>query len=279
MTMFKRTFFFVFITVLFALITGCQLDKANSDDHTKSEEIEKPTKNEVIESHGGLENLERLDLFVKNTQSGNKDKVRLTRYTIEGDPIFQDLEYDGSQLAIKIDTTKDKFGQGEIRTYVCKGIQKQESNTETKYIIEECPDLSDLLTISHDVDQQDYFAFKLKYGVGLKNKIDTKNQEIIKDLKNGNTTVIGDFQFSKEEMNKIYKLMILSNYLGEKNLSKKCNKQTYESYELNVWINGGERHFEWSECDKSADGKEMTQLVHDILEILKNNSTYQTLEK
>ncbi|WHY78479.1 DUF4362 domain-containing protein [Neobacillus sp. WH10] len=276
--MFKRTFFIVFIALLCAFITGCQLDKANSDDHTnKSGEIEKPTKNEVIESHGGLENLERLDLFVKNTQSGKKDKVRLTRYTIEGDPIFQDLEYDGSKLAIKIDTTKDKFGQGEIRTYVCNGIQKQESNTETKYIIEECPDLSDLLTISHDVDQQDYFAFKLKYGVGLKNKIDTKNQEIIKDLKNGNTAAISDFQFSKDEMNKIYKLMILSNYLGEKNLSKKCNKQTYESYELNVWINGGERHFEWTECDNSKDGKEMTQLVHDILEILKNNSTYQTL--
>ncbi|MFK9090878.1 DUF4362 domain-containing protein [Bacillus salipaludis] len=240
--------------------------------------MKKPTKNEVVEIHGGLENIERLDLFVQKTNSGKKDKVRLTRYTIEGDSIFQDLEYDGSNLAIKVDTTKDKFGGGEISNYVCKGIQKQESNTETKYLIEGCPDLSDLLTISHEVDQQDYFAFELKYGVGLKNKIDTKNQEVIKDLNNGNTAAIMDFQFSKEEMNNIYKLMILSNYLGDKKLSTKCNQKPNESYELTIWINDGGRHFKWSECDKSMDGKQMTDLVHHIIEILKNNSTYQALQ-
>ncbi|EKN69803.1 hypothetical protein BABA_08426 [Neobacillus bataviensis LMG 21833] len=270
--MLKRTYLIVFIIVFCTFITGCQLDKAHSDDYPK-----KPTENEVVNIHGGLENIERLDLFVKNTQNGKKDKVRLTQYTIEGDPIFQDLEYDGDKVAIKIDSTKDKFGGGEVRSYVCKGIQKQESNTETKYLLEECPDISDLVTISHDVGNQDYFAFELKYGAGLKNKINTKSQEVIKDLKNGKTVAISDFQFSKEELNQIYKQMILSNYLGDKKLSTKCNKKSYESYDLTIWINDGGRHFKWSECDKSTDGRKMTNLVNNILEILKNNTTYQSL--
>lgn len=98
-----------------------------------------------------------------------------------------------------------------------------------------------------------------------------------KDLKNGEIATVKDFQFSKEEMNQIYKLMIFSNYLEEKKLSKKCHQKSYESYQLTVWINGAERQFEWTECDKSDDGKEMTALVQNILTILKNNPTYQTL--
>ncbi|WP_066070305.1 DUF4362 domain-containing protein [Neobacillus soli] len=276
--MIKRIFLLGLITVLCAFITACQEDRANSDNQPHNNgQNDRPANNEIKDMHGMVENIERLDLFVKNMQSGKKDKVRLTRFTIEGDPIFHDLDYNGSKLEIKVDTTKDKFGQGEIITYVCKGIQKHESNTETKYSLIECPNLEELLTISHDVDQQDYFAFELKYGVGMKNIIDTKDQRLVKDLQNGETIAVSDFQFSKEEMNKIYKLMILSNYLGEKKLNKECNQEPYKSYELNVWINSGERQFEWSECDKSPDGKEMIELVHDILDILKNNSTYQSL--
>ncbi|WML38262.1 DUF4362 domain-containing protein [Neobacillus sp. OS1-2] len=271
--MLKRTNLMVFIILLCTFITGCQSAKSNSFDYPK-----KPTKNEVVNIHGGLENIDRLDLFVKNAQNGKKDMIRLTQYTIEGDPIFQDLEFDGTKIAVKIDSTKDKFGGGEVRSYVCKGIRKQESNTETQYTLEECPEISDLLTISHDAEKQDLFAFELKYGVGLKNKIDTKNQEVIKNLSNGNTTVIDDFQFSKEELNQIYKQMILSNYLGDKRLSTKCTQKTFEGYELTIWINDGIRHFKWSECDKSTDGTEMTELVHNIVDILKNNSAYQALQ-
>jgi hypothetical protein len=273
----KRILMNVFILLLGVFIVGCQLNQPGTVD--KPGINVKPKNNEVVDIHGQLENIERLDLFVKNVQAEKKDNVRLTRYTIEGDPIFHDLGFDGSKLTVKIDTTEDKFGQGEVETYLCKGIQKQESNTETKYILEECPDIGELLTITHDIDKEDYFAFELKYGVGLKNKIDTKNQELIKDLQNGQTAAIMDFQFSKEEMNNIYKLMIFSNYLEEKKLSKECNQKPYESYELNVWINSAERHFEWTECDNSRDGKEMSKLVLNILEILRDNSTYQTLTK
>ncbi|GIN86664.1 hypothetical protein J6TS2_30500 [Heyndrickxia sporothermodurans] len=243
-------------------------------------DIDQPTNtNEIIETHSTIENIERLNLFVKNVQSNKKDSIRLTRYTTEGDPIFHDLDYHDQKLTFKLDTTQDKFGHGKVETYYCKSIQKKETSTETKYILEGCPDtqINELISISHNVDQEDYFAFVLKYGVGKKNSIDTKHHKIIKVLQNGETSVINDFQLSKEELNKIYKLMIFTNYLGEKKLSSKCNQASIIEYELTIWINSGKRQFEWSECDHSKDGKEMTQLALNILEILEKNPTYQSL--
>ncbi|WP_312472061.1 DUF4362 domain-containing protein [Neobacillus sp.] len=278
--MFKRISLIVFISIMSVLTSGCGLGKGTAGDlpnnHGPNNQSDN---NEVKEIHGMLENIDRLNLFVENVHSGKDDKVRLTRYTIEGDPIFHDLTYHDAKLTIKMDTTKDKFGQGEVTTNVCKGIQKQESDTETKYILEECPNLPELLTISHDVDKEDYFAFDLKYGIGKKNEIDTKKQVLKKDLQNGEFVDVSDFQFSKKELNAIYKWMVYSNYLNEKKLTKECNQKPYESYELDVWINSGSRHFEWSECDKSDDGKEMTKLVHNILDVLKQNSIYQSLPK
>jgi hypothetical protein len=267
----KKALWLGLITIVFVLLSACQRE----DESTQK--LYKPTANEVVEAHGGLENIKRLDLFVKNVNSGKKDRVRLTRFTIEGDPIYYDLTYNGSKLKIKEDTREDKFGQGKVNTFLCKSIQKQESTTSTKYIVEECPNLGELLTISHDVDQQDLFEFELKYGVDMKNKINTKEQELIKDLQNGEEVGVSDFQFSKDEMNQIYKLMILSNYLEEKKLSTQCNKKPFISYELTVWINDAQRHFAWSECDKSKDGKQMSELVADIKTVLKQNPVYQSL--
>jgi hypothetical protein len=62
----------------------------------------------------------------------------------------------------------NQYGKGEVNTYLCKSIQKQESTTSTKYILEECPNLEELLTISHDEDQEDQFDFELKYGPEVK---------------------------------------------------------------------------------------------------------------
>jgi hypothetical protein len=268
----KRLGLVAFFTFISLIVSGCQTTEAPAKQLA-------PGKNEVVETHGSLKNFQRLDLFVENVQNNKKDKVRLTRYTIEGDPIYHDLDYDGSKLTLTYDTTKDKFGQGEVTTSDCKSIEKQESETETKYLLAGCSasQMGELIAISHNVDQEDYFAFELKYGVDKKNVINTKEQKLIKDLQNGETVAVSDFQFSKQELNQIYKLLVFSDYLGEKRLSAKCNQKPHESYELTVWINEGSRHFEWTECDKGQDGEEMTKLAHDIFAVLKNNPTYQAL--
>ncbi|MDP4085314.1 MAG: DUF4362 domain-containing protein [Bacillota bacterium] len=269
-----KTMMLVFFLVFFALMSGCEFNKPNS----KNVETFKSTNNDVIEIHGSLENIERLDAFVKNTQSNKKDQIRLIRYTIEGDPILHGLDYDGTNLTFTLDTTRDKFGKGGVEAFSCKSIEKKETNTETAYLLNGCSDSSikELLTISHNVEREDYFAFRLKYGTGKTNEIDTKNHKLVKALQNG-TFVLNDFQLSKEDMNNVYKLMILSNFLEEKKLSKKCNQKPSGSYELDVWINSALRHFKWSECDNSKDGKEMTKLAIGIIDIVKHNPVYKTL--
>lgn len=259
---------FSLLAFIYVFLLGCQHDRGN---------LKPPAKNEIRDVHGSLDNIARLDTFVKNVKNKIKDKVRLTQYTTEGDPIFNDLTYNGRKINLKFDSSNDQFGGGEVKSYSCKDIVKQESDTETKYLLEECPNTKELLTIYHDVDEQDYFAFELKYGVGLKNKINTKEQTLVKELQNGQTTEVRDFQFSKKELNQIYKSMVFANYLGEKKLTAKCSKNPYVSYELTVWINNGEEHFSWAECDKSRDGIEMTALVSNILAVLKNSPVFKSL--
>uniref|UniRef100_UPI0019679266 hypothetical protein n=1 Tax=Escherichia coli TaxID=562 RepID=UPI0019679266 len=77
---------------------------------------------------------------------------------------------------------------------------------------------------------------QFKYGVNKKNDVDTVNQKLVKDLQNGETVTVSDFQFNRKELNQIYKAMVLANYLDEKNLTSDCNQKPHESYELTVWI-------------------------------------------
>jgi hypothetical protein len=86
-----------------------------------------------------------------------------------------------------------------------------------------------------------------------------------------------DFQFSESEMQQIYKILVLGGYLDEKQVSTQCKEKPLHSYKLKVWINQGEREFEWNRCDKSDDGKQMTEIAEDIIAILKKNKTYKGL--
>ncbi|MBW4081514.1 DUF4362 domain-containing protein [Paenibacillus sp. S150] len=84
---------------------------------------------DIVDHYGNFTNLERLDTFLENVQKQNKDRVRVTQYTIEGDPIFHNLTYDGTDIKYKFDNSQDAFGRTEIRTSTCKGIDKADNST------------------------------------------------------------------------------------------------------------------------------------------------------
>ena len=50
---------------------------------------------DVVHVHGTFLNLDKWDGFLRNVEDKKEDRVRLTQYTIEGDPIFYELVYDG----------------------------------------------------------------------------------------------------------------------------------------------------------------------------------------
>lgn len=292
----KRVKLMVFLTVLLLVACGSKniVEEANDTNlttHESDDEIEKIRSGEkiediqseeiIVETLMGIENIERLDQFVQSVKNGSKDMVRLIRHTIEGDPIYHDLQYDGQKLKFILDTTEDQYGVGNIYTYECDSIDKTETNTETAYTLQGCPQREGdhFFTILHDVSMQDLFEFQLRWGNEDMNEIDIKNQSITIHHGNNLATNVSDFSFSKETMNQIFKQMIFANFLSEKNLTNSCHKQTDEKYELTVLINSGEKVYSWSECDQSEDGQQMTKLVKEILTIFENSSIYQEIKQ
>ena len=76
--------------------------------------------------------------FVENVNQGTKDKIRVVRYTTEGDPILHDLEYDGEIITSTTDTTRDEFGTGSVSTATCKSIDVNETDESTDYTLSGC---------------------------------------------------------------------------------------------------------------------------------------------
>ncbi|MNG17935.1 hypothetical protein D3C84_1019560 [compost metagenome] len=67
--------------------------------------------------------MDKLDQFVADVTNKTASKIRVTRYTKEGDPIFIDLHYDGKQLLANIDSSLDTYGGGTNKS-TCTGITK-----------------------------------------------------------------------------------------------------------------------------------------------------------
>ncbi|MNN95674.1 hypothetical protein D3C81_2145160 [compost metagenome] len=70
---------------------------------------------------------------------------------------------------------------------------------------------------------------------------------------------------------------MLANYMQDKTLTESCNIKPSESYDLQIDINDHERQFTWSECDQSADGKEMTALARYIIGMVQQEKLYKEL--
>lgn len=67
-------------------------------------------------------NEEQVTEFIANVANSKNDWIRIVRFTLEGDPIIQQLVYNDGELNHTIDSTRDKFGAGEKKEYVCSSI-------------------------------------------------------------------------------------------------------------------------------------------------------------
>jgi beta-lactamase regulating signal transducer with metallopeptidase domain len=60
------------------------------------------------------------DAFYRDVRSGGAAFLRAVVYTVEGDPIITDYQYDGEIFAVTTDTTRDKYGANEITSATYK---------------------------------------------------------------------------------------------------------------------------------------------------------------
>ncbi|MGN7477341.1 DUF4362 domain-containing protein [Solibacillus silvestris] len=95
-------------------------------------------RNHVIDRHGQLENVEQFERFLADIEVNRQTAIKVTRYTIEGDPIYWTAKYDGEQFDIEIDNREDAFGSKEIEHYRCDNLERAATGTLIDYNFTAC---------------------------------------------------------------------------------------------------------------------------------------------
>lgn len=147
--MVKKKSVLMFMLLAIMLLTACvaNVPDAPEPPQTALPEITDPytfeqakQNGDVVNLHGQVTNQERWEQFMDQVHARQQDQVRVTIYTIEGDPIIYELNYDGTAIQYSYDNTRDAYaGKGRIVNNACQGIgtMKAEQGGEF-YILTGC---------------------------------------------------------------------------------------------------------------------------------------------
>lgn len=141
----KAWFLITVLMLSLSLVTACTNDTVQVA--SVFPEIQEPYTAEKATLNGDVVNIfekivnpEKWEEFVKNVEANIKDQVRITQYTIEGDPIFYELVYDGNTIKYTYDNSLDINGSDLKRpSTACKRIgTKQNESGHEYYALMEC---------------------------------------------------------------------------------------------------------------------------------------------
>lgn len=107
--------------------------------------MEEAKKNGDIIVQNGVTNSDRFESFLKKSTQGKSDQIRITAYTIEGDPILYDVKYDGKSYHYKSDSSRDQFGStdDDRKNEVCQQLDKMIVKQEIIYTLSKCAEGED----------------------------------------------------------------------------------------------------------------------------------------
>ncbi|WP_221569078.1 DUF4362 domain-containing protein [Alkalihalobacillus sp. TS-13] len=107
----------IIVCILFLFIVGCtHSNAANSKEFT-------PSDTDIVSRlFDDIKNESRLKEFIQNTEAGQKDSIRVVTYTKEGAPILTNITFDGDNLEVSSDSTRDDYGSKEMKKFKCKEI-------------------------------------------------------------------------------------------------------------------------------------------------------------
>jgi Domain of unknown function (DUF4362) len=231
------------------------LTACSQDTGPQTDKAEKDRADEVVIGHNAIENADRFHAFSKRVSQKQKDEIRIMQRTIEGDPIYQHVRFDGKEFEYTHDSREDAYGSKEVTRDTCGNFRVIETNTETTALLEKCENRIDsitLFTLSYDAAKEDRFDFLLKYGENLEKVIDTNIVEL-----------------ANKEKNIVFKNMIYINLFKDKKLEKTCSDSNMQ-YDLTVWINEGKRHYKWYDCDTGKDAQDLTGLAETIIGVFEH---------
>ncbi|MDV6377865.1 DUF4362 domain-containing protein [Sporosarcina sp. GW1-11] len=144
----KKVSFLLSISLLLLPLVGCQ----QKNEIVIEDEIGRPKtpyppedaieNGDIVNLHGKLSNVQRFETFIENVTHATKDNIRITIYTVEGAPIFYDLQYDGNKLHYTYDDSRDGFGGPDIgiKDTTCSEIVSTPVNQGVMYELRDCLD-------------------------------------------------------------------------------------------------------------------------------------------
>ncbi|MCG7335049.1 DUF4362 domain-containing protein [Sporosarcina sp. ACRSM] len=135
------------LILLLTGLLGCQQKEETKEPTITGEVTEIPytpeeaiANGDIVNLHGKTSNLQRLNAFRKHVNDGVEDEIRITIYTVEGAPIFYDLDYDGEMIQYTYDNSHDGYAgsdQGRKSTSCSKFVSEHEDNM-VKYSLSGC---------------------------------------------------------------------------------------------------------------------------------------------
>ncbi|MGG3744715.1 DUF4362 domain-containing protein [Paenibacillus chibensis] len=135
----KLIFFMVSVSVLGSL-WGCSHHDDESSAKSKAYSFDKAISKGDVVYLSKVYNVEKFDRFLANLESKKADRIRITGYTDEGDPIYKDLKYNGEEISYSYDNSNDAFGGSNngIRTDRCANVTSEDVQDGTQYTLSGC---------------------------------------------------------------------------------------------------------------------------------------------
>lgn len=127
-----------YILLIVFILGACSYDDSTPKEGDVSDDSYIPASDDVVDTHGEITNLEKLNKFVEDVHKGFENEIRIVRYTVDGDPVLQDLKYDTEEITYTNDTTYDQHGNQSASTMNCKSIEKRETDEWEEYFLTEC---------------------------------------------------------------------------------------------------------------------------------------------
>lgn len=127
----------ILVFSLLLLLAGCN-DNVQHFETMERAQIESIDNDRVIDQHGQLENSDLLHQFLKDVEDKEQKTLKVTRYTIEGAPIYWAVKFNGEHFNIEIDNREDEWGSKNIENYQCDKLTEEVTGSLTDYNFTSC---------------------------------------------------------------------------------------------------------------------------------------------
>ncbi|RJP02579.1 DUF4362 domain-containing protein [Exiguobacterium sp. RIT452] len=123
----------------------------------KSYSMEEAVKNGDIVTTPEQHHMDRFATFLKHVDEKEKDTIRITNYTTEGDAILEDVSYDGKRFTYSLDSSRDAYGSqtDDRNKEICQNLEKRTENERSVFFLTDCEEGEDHEILVSDVAESE----------------------------------------------------------------------------------------------------------------------------